>query len=160
MSIKSISVAGVVCAMCALAVSGLLIPTSYAENDSFDLRTLRGAWGYSGSGEIAGMEAAVVGRVVFDGNGRCTNVASLNIGGSVIALTSTAPGGFCSYTVNSEGTGSLRVRFIGPGNTPYDFTAPFVIVDDGDELRFMAQDSTGTTVASGVTKRQKSGGRH
>jgi hypothetical protein len=134
------------------AVTVLAAVLSYAGTSQADgpfaLRSLRGTWGFSASGTLAGAPAAAVGLVTFDGAGGCVESARLNAGGVVIALTSVQ----CSYTVNSDGSGSLNVTFAPAGQ----FTADLVILDAG-EFHFIVSDPTATTVASGVAKTQEPG---
>jgi hypothetical protein len=126
--------------------------TSQADQQ-FTLRSLRGTFGFSGSGTFGGAPAAVVGLTSFDGAGGCAISARLNAGGVVTSLTSTT----CSYTVNSDGTGSQNVRFAEFGPAAL-FTSDFVIVDAKKELPFILSDGFGGgTVASGASKRQAGG---
>ena len=75
--------------------------------------------------------------------------ARLNAGGTVVALTSDS----CTYTVNPDGRGTMIVTFQPSGA----FTTDFVLVDGAKEFHFIVSDTTqpGTTVASGVAKRQR-----
>lgn len=136
----------------ALMVTAALVAFSASSEaeQHFTLQSLRGAWGFSASGTLgpgivgpAAVPAAAVGLIDFDGVGGCTETAKLNAG-AVIPLISTA----CSYTVTSDGFGSLTVTF-----GPLTFTADFVIVDVAKEFHFIVSDAVGT-VANGVAKRQ------
>jgi len=119
-------------------------------DEPFTLRSLRGTFGFSGSGTLGGASAAVVGLTRFDGVGGCVSTAVLNAAGTVSPLTSTE----CSYTVNSDGTGSQNLTF-GPFGP---FTSSFVIVDAKKEVHFILSDGFGGgTVASGVSRRQARG---
>lgn len=114
--------------------------------ENFTLHSIQGTWGFSASGTLAGaVPAAAVGLLTFDGAGGCSESAKLNAGGTVYPLTTTA----CSYTVNSDGSGSVIVTFAGFGS----FTTDFVIVDVAKEFHFIISDVSGT-VASGVAQRQ------
>ncbi len=131
-----------------LLLTGLLflgIPSAQADGH-FTERSLRGVWVASASGTLGTMQAAAVGLFTFDAAGGCTQTATLNAGGTVTPLTSIA----CSYTVNSDGSGSLTVTFPGA----LTFTVDFVIVEVEKELHLIVSDPAGTTVASGVAKRQ------
>jgi hypothetical protein len=137
-----------------IMLAGLLasVGTSQAI-ERFSLRSLRGIYGFSGSGTLSGgtVQAAVVGLNSFDGAGGCRITARLNQGGVVSSLTSAT----CSYTVNPDGTGFTHVTFV---ELPVPFTSDFVIVDQAKELHFVLSDEfSHTTVASGVAKRQRSG---
>ena len=119
-------------------------------DDEFSAESIEGGWGFSAAGTIvppAFLEptpAVAVGTMTFDGDGFCSISDTINIGGTVASRTSTT----CDYTVNGDGTGSISVSFPGdPGPTPLDF----VIVNDGEELRFIRSD---LGVASGVAKLQ------
>jgi hypothetical protein len=130
-----------------------LVGTSQAV-ERFTNRSLRGIYGFSGSGTLSDgtVQAAVVGLNSFDGAGGCRITARLNNGGTVVSLTSAT----CSYTVNPDGTGFTDVTFTG---LP-PFKSDFVIVDQAKEIHFVLSDPiTQTTVASGVAKRQSSSDR-
>jgi hypothetical protein len=127
------------------------VGTSQADG-RFSARTIRGVYGFSGSGTLAGgaIQAAVAGLNSFDGADGCTVTARLNAGGTVHSVRSTS----CSYTVNSDGTGSAHITLTG---TPFplpEFRSDFVIVDNAKEIHFVLSDAAGGTVASGVAKRQ------
>jgi hypothetical protein len=138
-----------------LMLAGMLASVSTSQAvSSFSLRSLRGTYGFSGSGTLAGgtVQAAIVGVNSFDGAGGCRIRARLNAGGAVTSLTSAT----CSYTVNSNGTGLITVTFNEPPFGP--FRSDFVLVDARKEIRFVLSDGFGGgTVASGVAKRQQSG---
>ena len=117
-------------------------------DEQFTLQSVKGTFGFSGSGTLLGSPAAVVGLTSFDGVGGCGITAVLNVAGTVTPLASIA----CSYTVNSNGTGSQTIIFAGPFGP---FTSDFVIVDAKKELQFILSDGFGGgTVASGVSKKQ------
>jgi hypothetical protein len=116
---------------------------------NFTLQSMQGTWGFKASGTLGfgTVQAAAVGLLTFDGAGGCNESAKLNVGGPVLSLTSAS----CSYTVNSDGSGSLTTTFT--GFPP--FTTDFVIVDVGKEFYFIISDAAGTgTVASGIAQRQ------
>jgi hypothetical protein len=121
-----------------------------AEAKNFTVQSLRGNWGFSGSGTISPPTVpqitwgAVVGILTFDGSGGCSMSNTANIGGTTTAQTSQT----CTYTVNPDGTGSIVAQFPGdPGPLPLSF----VLVDGGDELHLIRTD---IAVATGVAKRQ------
>ena len=119
--------------------------------EHFSQRSLRGTYGFSGSGTLAGgtVQAAVVGLNSFDGSGGCQITARFNVGGMVTSLTTAT----CSYTVNPNGTGFIRATFTQPPFGP--FRSDFVLVDNKKEIDFVLSDEFGGgTVASGVAKRQ------
>ena len=133
------------------AVVGLAVP-GHADQ-KFNNRDLRGTWGFKAHGFLfvspaSHVPASAVGLNTYDGNGGCASKANLNAGGTVVALTSSS----CSYTVNADGTGTQDTVYPGGGA----FTTHFVLVD-ADEAFFIVSDATqpGTTVASGLLKRQK-----
>ena len=133
-----------VVALTAVALVGGVVTSSQAE--SFSEKSLKGAYGLSAFGSIGGAPASAIGRIVFDGDGGCSETAILNVGGVATPLA-TVPGG-CTYTVNPDGTGTIDADF-GPGGA---FSANFVIVDNKKEFRFIV--SGPTVVAEGVAKRQ------
>lgn len=150
MNTRKIYVAAVVLA--ALLAS---VGPSHASGN-FRLRSLRGVYGFSGSGTLFGgaVQAAIVGLNSFDGAGGCDITARLNAGGTVFSLTTAK----CTYTVNPNGTGLITATFNEPGFTG-PFLSDFVIVDQAKELQFVLSDVSQTTVASGVAKRQSSSDR-
>ena len=137
----------------AVALAG--VATSEA-GERFSRRSLKGTYGFNGSGTVAGgtVAAGFVGLNSFDGAGGCTATVRLNAGGTVIPLSAAE----CSYTVNADGTGQIHVTFDHPifGGP---FTSDFVIVDKGKEVPFSVSDVSGGTVATGVAKKQSSEGR-
>jgi hypothetical protein len=124
--------------------------------EQYTARSLKGVYGFSGSGTLLAGSAAVVGLTRFDGMEGCHTTAVLNVISpsltGVIPLSSTT----CSYTVNSDGTGTQMLILEGPAvGTIGPFTSDFVIVDGKNEVHFMLSDGFGGgTVASGVSKRQ------
>ena len=122
-------------------------------DQKFNNRDLRGTWGLKAHGFLfvsasSHLPASAVGLNSYDGNGGCTSESSLNAGGTVAFLTSAS----CTYTVNSDGTATQQTVFVGGAS----FTAHIVLVD-ADEAFFIVSDTAqpGTTVASGLLKRQK-----
>ena len=116
-------------------------------------KSVRGDWGFSARGTILDplvgpIPAAAVGIFSFDGKGGCTIVDQINIGGQAIPPSGFRSSATCTYSVNSDGTGTLVAMFEGdPGPTPLSF----VIVDNKNELQFIRTD---VGVAQGTAKRQ------
>ncbi len=139
-----------------IMLAGLLASVGTTQAvERFTQRSLRGIYGFSGSGTLEGgtVQAAVVGLNSFDGAMGCRITARLNRGGVVLSLTSA----ICSYTVNPDGTGFINVTF---NELPLPFRSDFVIVDQAKELQFVLSDEFfHSTVASGVAKRQTSSDR-
>jgi hypothetical protein len=137
-----------------ILLAGLLASGVTSQADGrFTPRTLKGTYGFSGSGTLAGgtVQAAVVGLNSFDGIEGCDITARLNAGGVVTLLTTA----HCTYTVNPDGTGSVTITFNEPPFGP--FKSDFVIVDK-KEIHFVLSDEFGGgTVANGVAKRQRPG---
>jgi hypothetical protein len=125
----------------------------------FSNRTLRGVYGFSGSGTLLNgtVQAAVVGLNSFNGAGGCRIQGRLNLGGGVHSIQSSS----CTYHVGPDGAGSLEVVLTAtpPPAVPLppSFTSDFVIVDNGKQLQFMLSDDLGLTVASGLTVKQVTG---
>jgi hypothetical protein len=137
----------------AITAAVLLAGASHAAG-GYSKRSLRGSYGFSGSGTLAAgtIQAAVAGLNLFDGAGGCEVRARLNAGGQVVPLTTAS----CSYEVNRDGTGTLDVTFNEP---PFagPFHSDFVIVDGTNQIQFVLSDPSGGTVASGVTTKQSRG---
>src|SRR5262245_3505873 len=82
----------------AVAVPGVATSESV---EGCSLRSLKGIYGISGSGTVAGtVQAGFVGLNSFDGAGGCDVSVRLNAGGTVVPLSAAE----CSYTVNADGT--------------------------------------------------------
>ncbi len=142
-----------------LAAVGLVPPVSADDSeDQFGLGSLEGAWGFNAWGEGDGNGTSVVGRLTFDGEGKCTGTAILiHRGDDVEELSITGPKGSCSYTVDLDGTGIIDVAFIDPFDQSVTVTVYFTIVDDENELRFSAiriKPGFPATIVTGVAKRQ------
>jgi hypothetical protein len=136
----------------ALAVL-VYVGTSHASS-SISTRSIIGNYGFSGSGTLGAgtIQAAVVGVTTFGRGGRCKITGTINAVPLVphpVPVSSTS----CTYTLNSDGTGTQDVTFdTAPFTGP--FHSDFVVVDEGEEIPFMLSDATGGTVATGVAKRQ------
>src|SRR5262249_55239884 len=119
-------------------------------------RSLKGTYGFNGSGTLAGgtVPAGFVGLNSFDGAGGCDVTVRLNAGGTVIPLSAAE----CSYTVNADGTGQIHVTFDHP-TFGGPFTGGFGIGDKAKEVPVSISGASGGTVATGVAKKQSSGGR-
>ncbi|NND59438.1 MAG: hypothetical protein HKN49_04145 [Gammaproteobacteria bacterium] len=140
------------------AVIGLLLPTvgpaddddtAGANQGSYSATSIKGVWAFSASGTIVPDTPAVaIGLAEFDGNGGCLFRDQINIGG----IAQPSPTGFrdsisCSYAVNTDGTGTIAVRF---ATDPADIPLTFVIISRA-ELHFIRPD---LGVARGTMKRQ------
>jgi hypothetical protein len=126
---------------------------------AYDNTSIAGVWGFSCSGliversvtppdihDIKSIPAAAVGIIHFNSTeGSCTITDTLNYSGTPIGPRTSQKG---TYTVNSDGTGTITVEF--PPNQVVPLS--FVIVDNGNELRFIRTDGG---VASCVAKRQE-----
>jgi hypothetical protein len=121
----------------------------------FSVKSLKGVYGFSGSGTLATMPAAVAGLNSFDRAGGCDITAKINIGGAVAAVTTNT----CTYVVNPDGTGFLDVTFNEPfpGLPGIKFHSDFVIVDGAREVHAVLSDNLGMTVATSISKRQSAG---
>ena len=108
-------------------------------------------YGFSGSGSLGAgaFPAAVAGLNSFDRAGGCRITAQFNNAGApMISLTTLE----CSYNVNPDGSGVLKVRF---NELPNTFRSDFVLVDNAREILFVLSDDMFHVVASGVTKKQR-----
>lgn len=120
----------------------------------FSNRSIEGFWGYSGApayilppGALEPTLIAGMGRLYFDGKGKCIVTATVNVATTQIGpVTSDS----CVYQVNPDGTGTSTATFSAPGAPPSSSVA-FIIVDHGRELRVI---NTDTIVGSLVAKRQ------
>ena len=142
----------------AAALGGTALVMASGDDDdrrdrAFTNRTIRGAWGWSGSGWVVPpvVDEAVptVGRgiVRFDGRGRCSVQTAVNINGTPFGpVTSDS----CTYSVNRDGTGTSVAHF---SSGPFVGPAPvsFVISDRGREIRFIQENAF---VVTFIAKRQ------
>jgi hypothetical protein len=117
-----------------------------------DLRSLRGAYGYTilggvndGSDPTLQTHAtfAGVGRIVFDGRGGHSGAEIVNFASQFIDRTFTG-----TYTVNSDCTGVLRRTEIPLSNA----VIRFVIVDDGKQVFFMQIDNPDAAIQGTAVK--------
>ncbi len=154
----------VVLVLFVFTAAGLVEPVTANPSDGqFGLESLEGAWGFNAWGVFNTREArSAVGRHTFDGEGGCTSTAVLVSDFYVWRVSTTEPGGSCTYTVSPDGTGTLEVQFVNTedpsGGTVAGIGVYFVIVDEGNELLYSVSsepvDPLAETVMTGVAKRQ------
>lgn len=137
----------------ALLASWLILGPGVAQAQ-FDNEDLEDGWVLSGSGTITaeglpfpvGTPLWTVGLVTFDGEGGCTAIDQLNIGGTIFpapdSFRTTEGDGSCTYTVNPDGTGFLASTF-GPSQPlPGTIEITFVLIND-EVLRFITTNTPG-----------------
>lgn len=134
-----------------LLVLGLVLlvaslPSATAD-DVFTNADVRGPYGFSFDGAIVGVgPVAAVGFFVADGNGNLTDgVRTLSVNASVLHQTFT-----CTYTVHSNGTGSVVCSIITGGTGTERFA--FVLIDKRREAPFIGTDPG--VVVRGVAVKQ------
>jgi hypothetical protein len=133
-----------------LAASALLVSASNAmaqdhDNDrACSNASLRGAYGFTLTGNAGTAAVALVGRVTWDGIGNAVGSATENIGGAVSHATFTA-----TYKVNSDCTGSKTFTFTGGLVPMADFD--FVITEGGNEIQVIGTDP-GLTLTARATR--------
>jgi hypothetical protein len=127
---------------------------SFADHENntpvFSVHSIKGAYGCVVPFGMAlppsvpqAVPAAVVGRVVFDGEGGCSIRQIDNINGQVIEFQTTT----CQYTVSPEGIGTTEATIPGFPTA----TTTFVVVQGGQELHFVF---TTPAAAGGTATRQ------
>lgn len=138
-------------------LAALNIGTAAAGEKAFDLKSIEGAWGFSGDGVLAApdpddrLPIAGIGVVTFDGEGGCEISGTNNLNGVALAVQSD----YCSYTVDPDGTGLSEASFPAMGPMPAsEVPVAFVIVDGARELRLM---QTAVVVSNFVAKRIEHG---
>jgi len=105
---------------------------------------MQGKWGYSYSGDFPGVGTfAGLGVETCNANGVCIGTDTISIVGDTITLGFTG-----NFSVNPDCTGSGQFHYT-DGTVANSL---FVLVDDGDELRFVAADP-GSTLG-GTAKRR------
>ena len=142
-----------------LAAAGLLVVAGAVEAQNYSDRSLRGSYIFRGDGTVTDVDAPSVGRIVYDGEGGCTSRFFLNFGGTLLQFNTDAPGGSCSYSVTSKGSGRLDGVYRGPQGL-VEFNGQMMLVDDGassGEVFWTATDPDGQTVGRGVIKKQRPG---
>jgi hypothetical protein len=130
--------------------------SSQSQAAGFTEKSLQGTYGFSAEGVIVPplapedttIPAVVVGIMTFDGEGGCSISDTANLGGESSSNTTDAEGGSCTYTVNSDGTGTIEAVLLpNPGDTPLSF-----VIINKREFRFIRTDPG---VAVGVAERQR-----
>ena len=132
-------------------------PYMYKKCRKFSSDDILGDFGWSYSGvstspnavySSSGVEFVDVGTISFFPDGICEGTGVANVGGiKYSGITSSN----CSYEVSENGTGTIRTTILnGPATLDQEYS--FVIVQEGNEIRFIRSDSAG--LAEGVMKRQ------
>ena len=133
----------------ALTALGLaMAPMAKAENKGCSNATLKGTFSHLGTGFVTAPPTmagplAGVGTDTFDGNGKMTGAATLNINGNPVSATETG-----TYKVNPDCTGTYTVQFSVGGST----NVSFVITAGGDEIQGVCTDAG--SVVTHIFKRQ------
>jgi len=130
-------------AVVALAVALLGKPAPAEADRGCTLRSVRGDFGY----EVTGTNLAVglvsaVGRVNADGNGTLVGADTLSVSGTILRRQITG-----AYTLEEDCTGTVLFTDDLGQSTNLDF----VLVDKGDELRFIQTDPD--TIITGNARR-------
>lgn len=151
--------AGAGCLLGALSITALTARSSPAGDDpvasghGFSNRSIEGHWGFNSDLGLLlppvvpePVPTIAMGRIFFDGEGRCSTYLLTNTNGDTVAYDSSS----CTYSVNRDGIGTAEAAFPGaPITDPLPFS--FVIVDRGREILFM---NTKFLVASFRARRQ------
>jgi hypothetical protein len=113
-------------------------PRGGHDGHGFSERSIKGTWGFNT--EVGYLLppavpqptlSAAIGRVTFDGHGKCEVSNLVNLDGEEMFFTSSS----CTYSVAPDGTGRADAVF--PGAPIPSAPVAFVIVDRGRELRFV-----------------------
>ena len=130
-----------------LGLVGLMSVTWAGEG--FSRKDIAGKWAFSADGTVvppavpAATPVALVGTATFEENGECSLTDTINIGGTSFTVSSLS----CTFTVASDGTGSIEADFGGP-LSPELLS---IVVVDTKEILVVRTD---VVVARGSFKRQ------
>lgn len=125
----------------ALAAAGMLVMltgTGAEASQSCSNRTLKGSYGASITGTIAGLPFAELDLVSADGKGNFSGTGTVSYNGSVSSVTFTA-----TYSVNPNCSGSASLST--------GVTQNFIIKTDGNEVQFIGTNDPDAQV-TGVAK--------
>ncbi|ETX04145.1 MAG: hypothetical protein ETSY2_30485 [Candidatus Entotheonella gemina] len=149
----------------ALVASWLVLRPGVAQAQ-FENDDLEDGWVLSASGAITaeglpfpvGTPLIAVGRFTFDGEGECTVIDQLNIGGTIFpdpgSFRTSEGDGACTYTVNEDGTGFLAATF-GPSQPlPGTIELTFALVSD-EVLRFITTNTPGFSASGSLEKQDE-----
>ena len=126
-----------------------LAPTAKADNyKGCSNASLKGTFSHMGTGFVTAPPAMAgpvggVGTDTFDGNGKITGTATLNVNGNAVSVSETG-----TYKVNEDCTGTYTVQFSIGGST----SAFFVITSSWNEIQAICTDPG--SVLTHIFKRQ------
>jgi hypothetical protein len=144
-----------------LAILGMFGGVPAVNGDQgFDTKTIEGTFAFSAHGVVgtntaipfppftivAGTPVVTVGVITFNEDGTCVSTATTKVGG--FSAIPPNPSAACTFSVNPEGTGTIRVTNVGSPFSPVELA--FAIVDRREFLVI----TTDELVLSGVAKRQ------
>ena len=158
-SVPKMSKARLFRSVLALGVVALIMHVSLPRAQAYDLSSLNGSYAASLSGfapvspdppHVLPLSAYApeygAGLWTFDGAGGFTARAVFNFGGGLIVNPSWSQNITGTYTVNTNGTGTMT--FTG------DHSRHFVIGDGGRQLKYVGTDPTGGIVVGGSMVKQ------
>ena len=135
-----------------LVVLATLMVITFSKNGQagrtgFTNASVKGKWGGTFEGNIAGQPFAAIGVVRLDGEGKCYVKGFANIGDTGASRSDTNS---CSYNVNPNGLGSVTISSSDKRIT--DMTFKFVLTRGGNAGYFVS--SNRGTLVSGEATRQ------
>ena len=146
----------------ALGIVALIMQVSVPRAQAFDLSSLDG--GYADSYQVLDPAAfhallpissyspyLTVALWTFDGNGGFTAALVLNIGGGIILNPNFNQSFTGTYTVNTNGTGTMNWTVPSSG---LQVRRHFVIGDGGKQLKYIASSTTEGSLYSGTMVKQ------
>ena len=124
----------------AFAALSLVFGTPYAQACDCSNASLKGSYGYTGTGALLAAYVgptdagpfAEVGRQTFDGKGHTDATATLSANGDISQVTVEG-----TYTVKSDCTGTMTLNIVQFGST---VDLNIVIDEDGNEIRAIVSD--------------------
>jgi len=114
-------------------------------------KSIRGTWAFAATGTLPTPSApptpfALVGLLTFERHDECSMTFTINAGGQSWDSVSDT----CTFSVNMDGSGTLKSTFV-RGNVPFPPLALFFVIVNDDEILAIRTDDV---VASGVLRRQ------
>jgi hypothetical protein len=121
-----------------LAAVSLLIVSAgsgFAE-ERFKAASIKGDYGVTCTGTVAGNPFAGIGQVTCDGRSTCSGAGTINPNGISLPWTFTG-----SYTLGADGRGQVTYDQTVAGSPAGQLHIDFVVMDGGKEIRGMPTES-------------------
>lgn len=122
------------------------MPVAHAEQ-GFTKERIQGTWAFLATGmRSPDQPFALASLLAFEEADRCFMAFTINAGGTSWDSISD----ICTFSMNADGTGSLRAEFV-PGAVPFPPISLFFVIVSHKEILVIRTDEV---VASGILRRQ------